>query len=91
MGISGMQRGAWLKRRVHDLSACGTPRFVVEQVVFCTSFWDGVCEMVVVWARFILLEADAALTPWSRICISHADCVLLVGAEEASPQVLLRF
>ncbi|EIE18912.1 patatin-domain-containing protein, partial [Coccomyxa subellipsoidea C-169] len=39
--------------------------------------------------RFILLEADAALTPWSRICISHADCVLLVGAEEASPQVNL--
>ena len=28
------------------------------------------------------------MTPWSRICISHADCVLLVGAEEASPQVL---
>ncbi|CAL8463928.1 g3463 [Coccomyxa elongata] len=39
--------------------------------------------------RFILLEADAAVTPWSRICISHADCVLLVGAEEASPQVNL--
>lgn len=37
--------------------------------------------------RFIILEADAAVTPWSRICISHADCVLLVGAEEASPQV----
>ena len=33
--------------------------------------------------RFIILEADAAVTPWSRICISHADCVLLV-----SPQVL---
>ena len=27
------------------------------------------------------------MTPWSRICISHADCVLLVGAEEANPQV----
>ena len=38
--------------------------------------------------RFIILEADAAVTPWSRICISHADCVLLVGAEEASPQVI---
>lgn len=40
--------------------------------------------------RFIILEADAAVTPWSRICISHADCVLLVGAEEASPQVRSR-
>ena len=49
MGNSGMQRGAWLRRRVQALSACGTPRFVVEQVVLCTSFWDGVREMVVVW------------------------------------------
>ena len=26
------------------------------------------------------------MTPWSRICISHADCILLVGAQDASPQ-----
>lgn len=45
--------------------------------------------MIPAMPRFIILEADAAVTPWSRICISHADCVLLVGAEEASPQVPL--
>ena len=27
------------------------------------------------------------MTPWSRICVSHADCILLVGPEDASPQV----
>ena len=43
---------------------------------------------ILAFRRFIILEADAAVTPWSRICISHADCVLLVGADEASPQVL---
>eukprot|EP00884_Botryococcus_braunii_P018904 jgi/Botrbrau1/5698/Bobra.0071s0031.1 len=29
--------------------------------------------------RFILLEGDATKTYWSRICVSHADCILLVG------------
>lgn len=37
--------------------------------------------------RFILLEADTTLTPWSRICISQADCILLVAAEGAAPEV----
>ncbi len=56
------------------------------------SFWGDAARMadcVSLVCRFIILEADAAVTPWSRICISHADCVLLVGAEEASPQVTL--
>lgn len=37
--------------------------------------------------RFILLEADTTLTPWSKICISQADCILLVASEGATPQV----
>ncbi len=53
---------------------------------FCPNALKGLSHLLHVY-RFILLEADAAVTPWSRICISHADCVLLVGAEEASPQV----
>ncbi len=36
--------------------------------------------------RFMLLEADAAETPWSRICVEQADCILLVAAEDAGPQ-----
>ncbi|KAA6424228.1 MAG: patatin-like phospholipase domain-containing 7, partial [Trebouxia sp. A1-2] len=37
--------------------------------------------------RFILLEADTTLTPWSKICISQADCILLVASEGATPQI----
>ena len=33
------------------------------------------------------MEADATPTPWSKICISHADCILLVGASDALPEV----
>lgn len=29
------------------------------------------------------MEADSEITPWTRICVSHADCILLVGAEDA--------
>lgn len=36
--------------------------------------------------RFMLLEADAAETPWSRICVAQADCILLIAAEDAGPQ-----
>ncbi len=36
--------------------------------------------------RFMLLEADVAETPWSRICVAQADCILLVAAEDAGPQ-----
>lgn len=39
--------------------------------------------------RFILLEADGEMSPWSKLCISQADCVLLVAAPDASPQVRL--
>lgn len=35
------------------------------------------------WCRFILMEADSEITPWTRICVSQADCILLVGAEDA--------
>ena len=37
--------------------------------------------------RFIILEADAEVTPWSRICVSQADCILLVGAHNSGPKV----
>ena len=40
--------------------------------------------------RFILLEADPELTPWSKICVSQADCILLVAAPEAGSQVRLQ-
>ena len=43
-------------------------------------YWVAAC-------RFILLEADATLTPWSKICVAQADCILLVGTEESGPQV----
>ena len=33
------------------------------------------------------MEADAEESEWSRICVSQADCILLVGAEGATPQV----
>lgn len=36
-------------------------------------------ELNRVICRFILLEGDATKSYWSRICVSHADCVLLVG------------
>lgn len=29
------------------------------------------------------MEADSEITAWTRICVSHADCILLVGAEDA--------
>ena len=45
------------------------------------------CLCWVAACRFILLEADATLTPWSKICVAQADCILLVGAEESSPRV----
>jgi hypothetical protein len=37
--------------------------------------------------RFIILEADGEMSPWSRLCVSQADCVLLVAAPDASPEV----
>lgn len=37
--------------------------------------------------RFILLEADGEMSPWSKLCVSQADCVLLVAAPDASPQM----
>jgi hypothetical protein len=27
------------------------------------------------------------MSPWSRLCVSQADCVLLVAAPDASPEV----
>lgn len=41
----------------------------------------------VVVSRFIILEADGEMSPWSRLCVSQADCVLLVAAPDASPEV----
>ena len=38
-------------------------------------------------SRFIIMEADTTLSPWSKICISHADCILLVGTPDTSPEV----
>ncbi len=43
------------------------------------------CQMLA--CRFIILEADAEVTPWSRICVSQADCILLVGAHNSGPKV----
>lgn len=40
-------------------------------------------SMCLALPRFILMEADSEMTPWTRICVSHADCILLVGAEDA--------
>lgn len=37
--------------------------------------------------RFIIMEADTNATPWSKICISHADCILLVGTPDTSAEV----
>ena len=37
--------------------------------------------------RFIILEADPDVTPWSRICVSQADCILLVGGHDAGSKV----
>ncbi|GAB4820172.1 hypothetical protein N2152v2_007218 [Parachlorella kessleri] len=38
--------------------------------------------------RFILLQADPQPTPWSRICTSQADCILLVADPHSTrPQV----
>jgi lysophospholipid hydrolase len=35
--------------------------------------------------RFILLETDAQASPWSQLCVSQADCVLLTANAEAHP------
>lgn len=40
-------------------------------------------------SRFILLEADADVTPWSRICVSQADVTLLIAAPTSLPEVWL--
>ena len=40
-----------------------------------------------IFRRFIILEADGEMSPWSRLCVSQADCVLLVAAPDASPEV----
>ena len=61
------------------------------RVVGVGSLHDGQ-DHAVFWlefhtCRFILMEADTTPTPWSKICISHADCILLVGAGTANPEV----
>ena len=33
------------------------------------------------------MEADDEMSPWTRICISQADCILLVAPEDAAPAV----
>ena len=33
------------------------------------------------------MEADACASPWSKICISHADCILLVGSSSSCHEV----
>ncbi len=35
--------------------------------------------------RFVILEADAGLTPWTRRCLRQADHVLVVGRAGANP------
>lgn len=35
--------------------------------------------------RFILLEADVGVTPWSSVCVAQADAILLVAPEGAAP------
>lgn len=35
--------------------------------------------------RFILLEADVSITPWSSVCVAQADAILLVAPEGAEP------
>ncbi|KAK9862379.1 hypothetical protein WJX84_007181 [Apatococcus fuscideae] len=37
--------------------------------------------------RFILLEADADATEWSKLCLAQADCILLVAAGRSRPEV----
>ncbi|KAK9808186.1 hypothetical protein WJX73_006212 [Symbiochloris irregularis] len=37
--------------------------------------------------RFIIMEADSTATPWSKICVSHADCILLVGTPDTSSEL----
>ena len=37
--------------------------------------------------RFIVMEADSEINAWTRICVSQADCILLIGAEDADPSV----
>ena len=36
---------------------------------------------------FIVLEGDANSSPWSNICAAQADCILLVAAADASPEL----
>jgi hypothetical protein len=54
------------------------------------AFADCIWKQGVAVCRFILLEADGEMSPWSRLCVSQADCVLLVAAPDASPEVLKR-
>jgi len=37
--------------------------------------------------RFILFETDAEQSAWSRLCVSQADCVLLVASPDSSSLV----
>ena len=40
--------------------------------------------------RFIVMEADSEINAWTCICVSQADCILLIGAEDAAPSVSSR-
>lgn len=37
--------------------------------------------------RFILLETDMEPSAWGELCVSQADCVLLVAAPDSNPEV----
>lgn len=35
--------------------------------------------------RFVLYQADAALSPWTELCIRQADLILVVGSADSNP------
>lgn len=66
-------------KHVHDIQE------VFDTLQICASVPHD--DISTATRRFILLEADGEMSPWSKLCVSQADCVLLVAAPDASPQV----
>jgi hypothetical protein len=37
--------------------------------------------------RMVVYQCDYTMTKWTKICIRHADCILIVGLASAEPTV----
>lgn len=77
----GLQQ-TWCFFSQYVCKCCGCHRALNRMIYLAST-----CKARWPLPRFIILEADGEMSPWSRLCVSQADCVLLVAAPDASPEV----